>query len=68
MNNVFKKKQTYVDFPLTGFDVRKYIAPSELPNIPSKDFYYNLYSVSNHYGVLERGHCTAFCKSKVFNR
>ncbi|XP_026474216.1 ubiquitin carboxyl-terminal hydrolase 8 isoform X2 [Ctenocephalides felis] len=59
--NVYHKKQTYIDFPL--FDL--HVATQE----PSRRYAkYNLYAVSNHYGSMESGHYTAYCKSKVYDK
>ena len=32
---------------------------------PTKRFIYDLYGVSNHYGSLNGGHYTAFCKNPI---
>jgi len=29
---------------------------------------YNLYGVSNHYGTMEGGHYTAYCKNTAYNK
>lgn len=63
--NTYKKKQNSVKFPLTGLDVHNYIAPSERNSERVSNAVYNLYGVSNHYGTMERGHYTAFCKSSL---
>ncbi|XP_055387580.1 ubiquitin carboxyl-terminal hydrolase 8 isoform X2 [Condylostylus longicornis] len=64
--NTYKKKQNYVSFPLENLDMTPHLARSELVSSYSK--LYNLYGVSNHYGSMESGHYTAFCKSSVFNK
>lgn len=64
----YKKKTTYVDFPLSNFDMSKYIAPSERQNQRVKNTTFELYGVSNHYGEMNRGHYTAFCKSSLYNK
>lgn len=63
-----EKKNTAVDFPLTGFDLKKYVAfdPSETNN--SNSYRYDLYAMSNHYGTMDGGHYTAFCKSAAQNK
>ncbi|XP_026878583.2 ubiquitin carboxyl-terminal hydrolase 8 [Electrophorus electricus] len=53
-----QKLQTSVDFPLENLDLLQYvIGPKN--NLKR----YNLYAVSNHYGGLDGGHYTAFCKN-----
>uniref|UniRef100_A0A1A8NXE2 Ubiquitin carboxyl-terminal hydrolase 8 n=1 Tax=Nothobranchius pienaari TaxID=704102 RepID=A0A1A8NXE2_9TELE len=53
-----QKLQTSVDFPLDGLDLMQYvIGPKQ--NLKR----YNLYGVSNHYGGLDGGHYTAYCKN-----
>lgn len=66
--STYKKKQNSVKFPLTGLDVRNYIAPSERSSDRVHNSVYNLYGVSNHYGTMERGHYTAFCKSSLYGK
>ncbi|KAM4676258.1 ubiquitin carboxyl-terminal hydrolase 8 [Discoglossus pictus] len=54
-----QKLQTYVDFPLECLDLSQYV-------IGPKSFKkYNLFGVSNHYGGLDGGHYTAFCKNAI---
>ncbi|KFP66004.1 Ubiquitin carboxyl-terminal hydrolase 8 [Cariama cristata] len=53
-----QKLQTSVDFPLETLDLSQYvIGPKN--NLRR----YNLFSVSNHYGGLDGGHYTAYCKN-----
>ncbi|XP_036420440.1 ubiquitin carboxyl-terminal hydrolase 8 [Colossoma macropomum] len=53
-----QKLQTSVDFPLENLDLSQYvIGPKN--NLKR----YNLYAVSNHYGGLDGGHYTAYCKN-----
>ncbi|XP_053722235.1 ubiquitin carboxyl-terminal hydrolase 8 isoform X1 [Synchiropus splendidus] len=53
-----QKLQTTVDFPLDCLDLTQYvIGPKQ--NLKR----YNLYGVSNHYGGLDGGHYTAYCKN-----
>lgn len=56
-----QKLQTTVDFPLNDLSVDcTYVLPqSAYGSTPSK---YHLYAVVNHYGHLDGGHYTAFCK------
>ncbi|XP_049885571.1 ubiquitin carboxyl-terminal hydrolase 8 isoform X3 [Pectinophora gossypiella] len=55
------KKQTYIDFPLTDLDMRPFTLFSQAAP-------YNLYAVSNHYGTMQSGHYTAYCKSSVYGK
>ncbi|GFR96123.1 ubiquitin carboxyl-terminal hydrolase 8 [Elysia marginata] len=57
-----QKKSSYVDFPVNGLDLSQYIAGSRPRN------HYNLYGISNHYGTMEGGHYTAFCRNPVNKR
>ncbi|CAG9568411.1 unnamed protein product [Danaus chrysippus] len=62
MCNAYRKKQTYIDFPLEDLDMRQFSL--HCPGNPI----YNLYAVSNHYGTMEGGHYTAYCKSSVYGK
>ncbi|XP_066200835.1 ubiquitin carboxyl-terminal hydrolase 8 isoform X2 [Saccopteryx leptura] len=53
-----QKLQTSVDFPLENLDLSQYVIGPK--NSLKK---YNLFSVSNHYGGLDGGHYTAYCKN-----
>ncbi|XP_021393209.2 ubiquitin carboxyl-terminal hydrolase 8 isoform X2 [Lonchura striata] len=53
-----QKLQTSVDFPLETLDLSQYVIG---PKTSLKR--YNLFSVSNHYGGLDGGHYTAYCKN-----
>ncbi|XP_068244406.1 ubiquitin carboxyl-terminal hydrolase 8-like [Palaemon carinicauda] len=57
---LMKKKQNFVDFPLENLDLGKHTA---MKNNRYTNF--DLYGVSNHYGTMDGGHYTAFCKSSV---
>jgi len=46
-----------VDFPVDQLDLQHYIAG------PKKRAPYDLYAVSNHYGTMEGGHYTAYCRN-----
>lgn len=59
----YRKKQNMVAFPLKHLDVRSFVARSELNNTVNTRTVYNLYAVSNHYGSMEGGHYTAYCKN-----
>lgn len=58
-----QKLQTYVDFPLENLDLSQYVIGPK--NNLKK---YNLFSVSNHYGGLDGGHYTAYCKNAARQR
>uniref|UniRef100_A0A2K6M4F9 Ubiquitin carboxyl-terminal hydrolase 8 n=1 Tax=Rhinopithecus bieti TaxID=61621 RepID=A0A2K6M4F9_RHIBE len=57
------KLQTSVDFPLENLDLSQYVIGPK--NNLKK---YNLFSVSNHYGGLDGGHYTAYCKNAARQR
>jgi ubiquitin carboxyl-terminal hydrolase 2/21 len=57
-NNRICKKPDLVDFPLTGFDLSKYVE-DYLPN----KYVYDLYGICNHMGSTNGGHYTAFAKN-----
>ncbi|XP_034244718.1 ubiquitin carboxyl-terminal hydrolase 8 isoform X2 [Thrips palmi] len=54
----YQKRQTFVDFPLENLDMKIYT-----PNRHQSHTVYDLCGVSNHYGTLEGGHYTAYCKN-----
>ncbi|XP_078097239.1 ubiquitin carboxyl-terminal hydrolase 8 isoform X2 [Mustelus asterias] len=58
-----QKLQTNVDFPLENLDLTNYIIGPR-NNVKR----YNLFAVSNHYGGLDGGHYTAYCKNAVKQR
>uniref|UniRef100_A0A8D0H0S7 Ubiquitin carboxyl-terminal hydrolase 8 n=1 Tax=Sphenodon punctatus TaxID=8508 RepID=A0A8D0H0S7_SPHPU len=58
-----QKLQTSVDFPLENLDLSQYIIGPK-SNLKR----YNLFSVSNHYGGLDGGHYTAYCKNAAKQR
>ncbi|KAM7362211.1 ubiquitin specific protease 8 [Cochliomyia hominivorax] len=62
----YKKKQNYLRFPLENLNMSSYITISESRRNTTKS--YELYAVSNHYGSMESGHYTAFCKSGTYGR
>ncbi|XP_061526827.1 ubiquitin carboxyl-terminal hydrolase 8 [Phycodurus eques] len=58
-----QKLQTSVDFPLDALDLTQYvIGPKQNLNR------YDLFGVSNHYGGLDGGHYTAYCKNSLKQR
>lgn len=58
-----EKLQTLVDFPLDNLDLSQYVIGPK--NNLKK---YNLYAVSNHYGGMDGGHYTAYCKNPMKQR
>ncbi|XP_051157632.1 ubiquitin carboxyl-terminal hydrolase 8 [Leptopilina boulardi] len=65
-----EKRNTQVDFPLTDFNLRPYVVNDTNTNINTNSLGYNysLYAMSNHYGTMEGGHYTAYCKSAPQNK
>ncbi|KAK7814749.1 hypothetical protein U0070_018073, partial [Myodes glareolus] len=57
---VKRKLRTEILYPLTNLDLTPYICP-----IFRKHPKYNLCAVVNHFGDLDGGHYTAFCKNSV---
>jgi ubiquitin carboxyl-terminal hydrolase 8 len=58
----WRKRQTYVDFPF-NLDVHHFTL---VPN--HRHVNYKLYGVSNHYGSMEGGHYTAYCKNELYDK
>ena len=52
-----RKKQNFVDFPLEQLSLGELTTSKE-----GNPAFYNLYAVSNHYGTLNGGHYTSYCK------
>lgn len=64
-----EKRNTTVDFPLKEFNLKPYlITDHDAPMNNARFCTYNLYAMSNHYGTMEGGHYTAFCKNSVQNK
>ncbi|XP_033210008.1 ubiquitin carboxyl-terminal hydrolase 8-like isoform X3 [Belonocnema kinseyi] len=65
-----EKRNTQVDFPLTDFNLRPYVVNDSNTNVNSNNagYNYSLYAMSNHYGTMEGGHYTAYCKSAPQNK
>ncbi|MEL6816548.1 MAG: ubiquitin carboxyl-terminal hydrolase family protein [Cyanobacteria bacterium J06598_3] len=61
----WRKKQSIVDFPLENLDMSPYVTNPQARYLRDK---YLLYGVVNHYGDMEGGHYTAFCKSQATGR
>ncbi|XP_067411859.1 ubiquitin carboxyl-terminal hydrolase 8 [Emydura macquarii macquarii] len=58
-----QKLQTSVDFPVESLDLSQYVIGPK-SNLKR----YNLFSVSNHYGGLDGGHYTAYCRNATKQR
>ncbi|XP_076249368.1 uncharacterized protein LOC143188803 isoform X2 [Calliopsis andreniformis] len=65
-----EKRNTAVDFPLTDFNLKPYLViDGNTPAISNiRSYSYSLYAMSNHYGTMEGGHYTAFCKNAAQNK
>lgn len=66
-----EKRNTAVDFPLTGFNLKPYLVMENTKAIMMnniRNYNYNLYAMSNHYGTMDGGHYTAFCKNATYNK
>ncbi|XP_055300839.1 ubiquitin carboxyl-terminal hydrolase 8 [Sitodiplosis mosellana] len=59
--NTYHKKPNYVHFPTNDFQIKDYITNSLKQRLMLNS--YDLFAVSNHYGTMNRGHYTAFCKN-----
>lgn len=57
------KNGEFVDFPVEGLDLTKYILGSN-----GEKHIYDLYAISNHCGSLNGGHYTAYVKNAVDNK
>ncbi|XP_032671756.1 ubiquitin carboxyl-terminal hydrolase 8-like isoform X2 [Odontomachus brunneus] len=65
-----EKRNTAVDFPLVGFNLKPYLVfenPTAMSN-NIRNYNYTLYAMSNHYGTMDGGHYTAFCKNATQNK
>uniref|UniRef100_A0A1B6E877 Ubiquitin carboxyl-terminal hydrolase n=1 Tax=Clastoptera arizonana TaxID=38151 RepID=A0A1B6E877_9HEMI len=58
-----RKKGNMVEFPLDDLDMRQYVVNNE-----QRFHTYNLYAVSNHYGTMDSGHYTAYCKNYALKK
>ncbi|XP_021379459.1 ubiquitin carboxyl-terminal hydrolase 8-like isoform X1 [Mizuhopecten yessoensis] len=54
-----QKINSYVDFPVNDLSLEKFTRG------PGTNPHYQLYGVSNHYGTMDGGHYTAYCKNAV---
>lgn len=64
-----EKSNTAVDFPLAGFNLKPYLVMDGNATISNiRSYSYSLYAMSNHYGTMDGGHYTAFCKNAAQNK
>jgi len=62
-----KKINSLIDFPIKDLDLDKYISKEKDKDENNKymsETKYDLFGVVNHYGSLEYGHYTSFCKNQ----
>ena len=57
-----EKNGALINYPVEGLDMRPFVLGLQDEPEP---VYYDLYAVSNHYGSLNGGHYTAYCKNTV---
>ncbi|KAL4240330.1 Ubiquitin carboxyl-terminal hydrolase 31 [Mactra antiquata] len=59
------KLNTLVNFPISDLEMGHHLLTSNYSNHNDKTDLYDLYGVTNHYGNMNGGHYTAFCKNPV---
>ncbi|XP_043219713.1 ubiquitin carboxyl-terminal hydrolase 8-like [Amphibalanus amphitrite] len=59
-DGLWRKKQSNVQFPLENLDMSPYVINKDARYRHHK---YHLYGVVNHFGSMESGHYTAFCRA-----
>jgi ubiquitin carboxyl-terminal hydrolase 8 len=61
-----KKLQNYVDFPLEGLNLGNFVTAPAGSNVPTSTSptLFDLFAVTNHYGTMDGGHYTAYCRNK----
>jgi ubiquitin carboxyl-terminal hydrolase 8 len=57
-NSDTRKNQTFVSFPLENLNLQEYVI-----GYKKESYIYDLYGISNHSGVSQGGHYTAFVKN-----
>ena len=62
-----EKNGVAVEFPLQRLNLSSYLVHNDcLQNNALTS--YNLYAISNHYGTMQGGHYTAYCKNRLSNK
>ena len=56
--NYYTKNEKYIEFPINNLDMNKYIVYKD-----GKNYIYDIFAVSEHYGGREGGHYTAICQN-----
>ena len=57
----FSKNEQYVEFPVINLNMNKYIVYKDENS--DKNYIYDVFAVSQHYGSRHQGHYTAICKN-----
>ena len=60
---MWRKRLTMVDFRVDELDLGAVVKSQN-----SRYSRFNLYAVSNHYGTMNAGHYTAYCKNSEYNK
>jgi len=64
-----RKINLQIDFPVESLDMSSYLVEGPaLDGLVGQRYMYDLYAISNHYGTLNAGHYTAFCKNPIANK
>ena len=64
-DGLWRKKQSNVQFPLDNLDMSPFVINKEARY---RHHQYHLYGVVNHFGSMESGHYTAFCRGATSGR
>ncbi|EFX64527.1 hypothetical protein DAPPUDRAFT_66136, partial [Daphnia pulex] len=62
-DGIWRKRLNMVDFNLNDLDLEGVVKSKK--SLYSR---YKLYAVSNHYGTMDAGHYTAYCKNAEYNK
>jgi len=62
-DGMWRKRLTMVDFSVNDLELNRVVKSSN-----ARYSRFKLYAVSNHYGTMDGGHYTAYCKNPVFNK
>ncbi|KAF7997099.1 hypothetical protein HCN44_005376 [Aphidius gifuensis] len=64
-----EKKNTHVTFPVDNFNLDNHLVNEDDNDFNRAHSYsYNLYGLSNHYGSMDGGHYTAYCKNSQLDK